>query len=215
MTENKNKETRIVDVAVANLPTEFGNFRAYSFLLDAESSGKEEVLVVLKLPLRNPVPVRIHSQCITGDVMHSMRCDCRSQLKYSLEYINEYGGMIIYLNQEGRGIGLFNKIKAYALQDKGLDTVEANICLGFPVDGRTYEAANAALEWMKEKYGIKEIMLITNNPNKIEQINSVKVAGVIHPESTVTKFNIKYIEAKIRKLGHRYDKRKLTERKKY
>ena len=148
-----------------------------------------------------PVLCRIHSQCITGESFFSMRCDCRYQLTESMSQIAEAGrGLIFYLQQEGRGIGLSNKIRAYKLQDKGLDTVEANHQLGFKEDERTYENISEMVNFL----GIKKIDLMTNNPKKI---NALKSMGVVINQrvplsSNTNKYNEKYISTKIKKLGH-------------
>ena len=148
-----------------------------------------------------PVLSRIHSQCITGESFFSMRCDCRYQLTESLKQIANSGrGVVFYLQQEGRGIGLSNKIKAYSLQDKGLDTVEANHQLGFKEDERTYETVSDMVKFL----AIKSIDLMTNNPKKIKALKDmgVKVNQRIPISSDTNKYNEKYISTKINKLGH-------------
>ena len=149
----------------------------------------------------NQVPlVRIHSECITGDVFGSSRCDCGSQLNQSLEAISEQGGILIYLRQEGRGIGLANKLKAYSLQDKGFDTVDANLELGLPVDGRDYAVAFQILK----HFGLDTIRLMTNNPFKVEAVEmfGVKVLERIPLSIQPTKDNLNYLKTKKEKLGH-------------
>ena len=146
---------------VANLPSRFGSFRVQSF-----KQGEKEHLVIFKQPLEGVVNVRIHSECLTGDAIGSLKCDCRDQLEASLKYIEEHGGMVIYLRQEGRNIGLFNKINAYALQDQGLDTIEANHQLGFKADERTYEI----VDFILAHFGISRINLLTNNPQKLHDL---------------------------------------------
>lgn len=150
--------------------------------------------------LEEPIPVRIHSECLTGDLFGSHRCDCGEQLEASLEYIDDNGGLLIYLRQEGRGIGLINKLKAYELQDKGLDTAEANIHLGFEIDEREYKDALTILQQL----GVKQIKLLTNNPEKIaafENSNIViteRIPLVMKEKSE----NRRYFETKRKLLGH-------------
>ena len=148
-----------------------------------------------------PVLSRIHSQCITGESFFSMRCDCRYQLTESLQQIANIGrGVVFYLQQEGRGIGLSNKIKAYSLQDKGLDTVEANHQLGFKEDERTYETVSGMIKFL----AIKKLDLMTNNPKKIKALKDmgVEVNQRIPLSTDTNKYNEKYISTKINKLGH-------------
>ena len=150
-----------ITVAKAILPTKFGTFTAYAFCID----GKREDFALQKGTVKGKrgVLTRLHSRCLTGDVFHSKRCDCREQLEKSLRLINnEKSGVIIYLNQEGRGIGLFNKIRAYAMQENGFDTFEANVKLGFRPDERHYTDAARIIK----KLGIRSIRILTNNPDK-------------------------------------------------
>lgn len=184
----------------AKLPTRFGDFEVHLF---QESNGKEHlVLAKGKLDRNNAVNVRVHSKCLTGDTFASLRCDCRDQFELSLAYIAKYDGVLIYLDQEGRGIGLSNKIKAYALQDNGLDTVEANRQLGFEDDQRNFKVAADILHY----FGLKRIKLITNNPKKMVGLedNGIKVERIpliIKPN----KHNKKYMETKKKKLNHILD----------
>jgi len=186
-------------IAKAKLPTCFGEFEIYAF---KSNDGKEHVALVHGgIDLANGiVPVRIHSKCLTGDTFCSLRCDCRAQFEASLKIISEQGGILIYLDQEGRGIGLSNKIKAYALQENGADTVEANEQLGFAPDMREYKIAGEILKFFK----ISRIKLITNNPNKLKGLDGdgIKVIERIPLNTTPTKFNEKYLETKKNKMGH-------------
>src|SRR5471032_1561528 len=170
---NKAPVPQLAKVAEADFPTEFGLFRIYGF--EAGYANRVEEAVALRMgDLEHGAPplVRIHSQCLTGDVFHSLRCDCRAQLEIALTSIAREGrGLLIYENQEGRGIGLLNKLRAYELQDHGADTVEANEILGFKADLRSFELPGAILNF----FGLKQIRLLSNNPEKVE---SVERAGV-------------------------------------
>lgn len=190
-------------IAEADLPTRFGQFRIYAFE-GLRQSGTEEA-VVLRIGELNaggaPPLVRIHSQCLTGDVFHSLRCDCRSQLELALDLIvGEYRGLLIYENQEGRGIGLMNKIRAYELQDHGLDTVEANERLGFKADLRDYALPAAILSY----FGVKSVRLLSNNPEKVAALEKDGIAvaertPIIVPALDTT---VGYLRTKREKLGH-------------
>lgn len=176
-------------------PTRFGNF-----VLDVDKCGNL-ILTYGKIKNTLPVLVRIHSKCTTGDVFHSLRCDCGQQLEKSIELIKKEGsGIVMYLDQEGRGIGLLNKIRAYKLQDKGLDTIEANHQLGFEEDLRTYSNAAKILK----KLNVKKIKLITNNPKKLEglQKNGIEIIERIPLITEPNKYNKKYLKTKKKKLGH-------------
>lgn len=190
-------------VAEADFPSRFGHFRIFGFER-ATAAGMEEA-VALRLgdlsPSLGAPLVRIHSQCLTGDVFHSLRCDCRSQLELALDQIVTEGrGLLIYENQEGRGIGLMNKLRAYELQDRGMDTVEANEHLGFEADLRDYALPAAILRW----FGVDQVRLLSNNPDKIAALEAggVKVverAPIIVPPLDTT---AEYLRTKREKLGH-------------
>ena len=187
-------------IETSNLPTDLGEFKVHAFT--EEKQSKDHLVISMgDLLTDEPVLCRIHSQCITGESLFSMRCDCRYQLTESLKQIAASGrGVIFYLQQEGRGIGLSNKIRAYNLQDKGLDTVEANHQLGFKEDERNYEIVSEMITFL----GIKKIDLMTNNPKKIEALKSmnIEVNQRIPLSSDTNKYNEKYISTKIKKLGH-------------
>ena len=187
-------------VADARLPTRFGDYRVVGF----RTANGEELGAVVRGDLegREGVPVRLHSECFTGDVMGSLKCDCRDQLEAALAFIGRSeAGAVLYLPQEGRGIGLVNKIRAYALQDDGRDTVEANLELGFDDDLRTYEVAAA----MVRALGIASVVPLTNNPRKIAGLKNhgVEVVGTIPLRIPPNEHNAFYLETKKRKSGHR------------
>lgn len=187
-------------IAKAKLPTEYGNFSIFAFCNNMDQ--KEHVAIVKgKVAGKNNVPLRIHSECLTGDVFHSLRCDCRAQLDAALKKIARLPrGVVIYMRQEGRGIGLTNKIRAYELQDKGYDTVQANLALGFPSDMRNYDVAAAIIKQLK----IRSIALITNNPDKIGKLLNygVIVKKRIPHEFGKTKYNRAYLAVKKKKMMH-------------
>ncbi len=178
---------------VANLPTKYGNFKIQSF-----KEGIKEHLVIYKEPLNNNPIVRIHSECLTGDTIGSLKCDCGDQLTSALKTINKNTGMVIYLRQEGRDIGLLNKVNAYALQDRGLNTVEANHQLGFEADQRHYEIVETILA----HFDIKSIRLLTNNPLKITSLKHVKITERIPIIIKSNKYNDKYLKTKKDEMGH-------------
>lgn len=187
-------------VAVADLPSRFGDFQICGFISPCD---QKEHTAIIKGDVVNKegVVTRVHSECLTGDVMGSKRCDCRDQLLESLKIIEKEGtGVVLYLRQEGRNIGLTEKIKAYALQDAGLDTIDANIHLGFQPDERDYGIAANILRNLK----IKSIKLLTNNPEKIRQLTD---AGIVIVErlsliTTPTEYSRAYIETKAKRSGH-------------
>jgi GTP cyclohydrolase II len=178
---------------VANLPTKHGDFKIQSF----KESDKEH-LVIFKEPFGDTPIVRVHSECLTGDALGSLKCDCGEQLNFALKTINKEGGMVIYLRQEGRNIGLLNKVNAYALQDKGLDTVEANHQLGFLADERTYEM----VELILHHFGIKKIKLLTNNPKKIESLKNIKIVKRLPIKVGENPHNKEYLKVKREKMDH-------------
>ena len=178
---------------VANLPSRFGDFKVKAF-----KEGEKEHLVIYAKKLEETPIVRVHSECLTGDAIGSLKCDCRDQLEYALSLINEKGGMVIYLRQEGRNIGLLNKINAYALQDKGYNTIEANHQLGFAADERTYEIVTFILH----HFGIKKIRLLTNNPNKINSISDVEIVERLPIIMKSNEYNEAYLDVKRDEMGH-------------
>ncbi len=192
---------QLLKIAEADFPSRFGHFRIFGF--EAHTASGVEESVVLKMgDLRGEAPlVRVHSQCLTGDVFHSLRCDCRAQLELALAMIGEEGrGLLIYEHQEGRGIGLMNKLRAYELQDGGADTVEANEQLGFKADMRDYEMPGAILNYL----GVKKVRFISNNPAKIAALEKAGVRVVeripcqVPPISTTED----YLRVKKEKMGH-------------
>lgn len=188
----------VIKTASASLPTKCGLFKI--IIYKCLSDNREHAVLILG-QLREPVLTRIHSQCLTGDTFFSLRCDCGDQLEKSMKLISKKGnGLILYLNQEGRGIGLTNKIRAYELQDKGYDTIQANEALGFPSDTRSYKVAADILCDL----GVSNIDLLTNNPDKKDQLssNGIKIYKRIALEVKPNKADIKYLEAKKRKMKH-------------
>ncbi len=194
------KRTSVIKVASSTLPTTYGTFQLSIYKsLDAQV---EHAVLLLGDMKKQPLPVRVHSQCLTGDTFFSLKCDCREQLDQSMKKIQRAGrGIILYLNQEGRGIGLANKIKAYALQEKGYDTIAANEILGMPVDGRSYKIAADILK----DIGISRINLLTNNPDKEKQLMSygITIVKSLQLETPVHAVNKKYLATKKNRLGHR------------
>ena len=183
--------------AKVKMPTDFGHFDMYGFTTDYSD---EEIVAIVKGNLKSNPNVRMHSACLTGDIFHSQRCDCGAQLEASMKYIEEHGGMIIYLPQEGRGIGLINKLRAYELIEKGYDTVTANLALGFDEDLRDYHVAAEILKY----FDISEINLLSNNPKKFEGLEDYGIEIVDRIELIVpeTQYNHSYMETKKNKMGH-------------
>ncbi|MFX0185493.1 MAG: GTP cyclohydrolase II, partial [Candidatus Hodarchaeota archaeon] len=166
------------------------------------NKDKEEHIAIIKGDLNNGenILTRVHSACLTGDALGSLRCDCGPQLAQALSMIEKEGnGVVLYMQQEGRGIGLLNKLRAYALQDNGFDTYDANIALGFRPDQRDYEVAGEMLE----KLGVKSIRLITNNPEKIKQLeNYISISERIPLELPIQEYNVDYMQTKKTRFGH-------------
>jgi len=193
---------RLTKVAEADFPTELGVFRIFGF--EAPAGTEIEEAVVLKMgDFTDGAPplVRIHSQCLTGDVFHSLRCDCRAQLEIALTHIAQEGrGLLIYELQEGRGIGLLNKLRAYELQDHGADTIEANQQLGFDSDLRNYELPGAILQF----FGLKAVRLMSNNPEKVEAVEKagVQVVERVPCLADVLDTRLAYLRTKREKMGH-------------
>lgn len=187
-------------VASASLPTELGEFVISGF--EDTETGKEHVVLSMgDVSGDEPVLCRVHSECLTGDALFSMRCDCGPQLQFAMQKIAEAGrGIVLYLRQEGRGIGLLNKIRAYSLQDKGADTVEANEQLGFAADGREYDICKPMLA----HFGVTRVRLLTNNPLKVDALRSqgIDVAERLAIETGHNRHNKDYLSVKMNKMGH-------------
>jgi GTP cyclohydrolase II len=197
------KGLRLEKVAEADFPTQFGFFRIFGFRSVLPSGAVEEAVVLRMgdLATGEPPLVRVHSQCLTGDVFHSLRCDCRAQLEIALETIAREGrGLLIYEHQEGRGIGLLNKLRAYELQDHGADTVEANERLGFDSDLRSYALPGAILQF----FGLKAIRLLSNNPEKVQAVEDAGVAVIerVPCVADVEETRQAYLQTKKEKMGH-------------
>jgi GTP cyclohydrolase II len=200
---SKNGRTVVRNVAHAALPTRYGRFTIYGF----EGNGPQEEAVALvrgNLNGKTAPLVRVHSQCLTGDVLASLRCDCRAQLELSLKKIGQASsGILLYLPQEGRGIGLMNKLRAYELQDGGMDTVEANQELGFAADARDYDFSAQILKQL----GAKRIRLLSNNPEKVRQLEKagIRVVDRVPCQPRVSKTSRAYLQTKKAKMGHILD----------
>jgi len=199
------KNGLLKSVAQAVLPTRYARFTIHGF----EGQGpNQEAVALVRGKIRGPfksrkaVPlVRVHSQCLTGDVLTSLRCDCRAQLELSMKEIGKApAGILLYLPQEGRGIGLMNKLRAYELQDRGLDTVEANESLGFAADARQYDFPAQILR----KLGAREIRLLSNNPEKVRQLEAagIKVVQRVPCQPRISKISRAYLQTKKKKMGH-------------
>ncbi len=193
---------QITKAAEADFPTQFGLFRIHGF--EADAAGRKEEAVALEMGdvAADPPPLmRIHSQCLTGDVFHSLRCDCRAQLEIALRAIAQEGrGLLIYELQEGRGIGLLNKLRAYELQDSGADTVEANEQLGFDSDLRSYDLPGAILR----HFGVRAVRLLSNNPEKVEAVEraGIQVVERVPCVAEVVGSREGYLKTKKEKMGH-------------
>jgi len=183
---------------VANLPTRFGNFKIQAFKEYLSNGCYKEHLAIFTDQIPEVPIVRVHSECLTGDALGSCKCDCGEQLEYALNMVQKYGGLVIYLRQEGRNIGLLNKVNAYSLQDKGLDTVAANHQLGFSADERTYEMVEKVLAYFK----ITKIRLLTNNPKKIESLKGVEIVERLPIIVKANPYNEAYLQTKKSKMGH-------------
>ena len=191
-------------VAEADFPSRFGHFRIYGFEGREDGVVEESVVLLMGDITGDPPLVRVHSQCLTGDVFHSMRCDCGAQLELALRTIASEGrGMVIYEHQEGRGIGLMNKLRAYQLQDQGADTVEANEQLGFEADLRGYEMPGRILR----HFGLRAVRLMSNNPEKIEALEKAGVAVTERVPCLVAPMDSTedYLRTKKEKMGHLLD----------
>ncbi len=200
---SKNGRHSLRSVAQADLPTRYGRFTIYGF----EGRGPQEEAVALvrgNLNGKDAPLVRVHSQCLTGDVLASLRCDCRAQLELSLKKIGQAAsGVLLYLPQEGRGIGLMNKLRAYQLQDGGMDTVEANQELGFAADARDYDFSAQILKQL----GAKKIRLLSNNPEKVRQLEKagIRVVERVPCQPRISKTSRAYLQTKKKKMGHILD----------
>jgi GTP cyclohydrolase II len=194
---------RVRSVAQAELPTRYGRFTIYGF----QGAGPQEEAVALvrgHVYGKTPPLVRVHSQCLTGDVLASLRCDCRAQLELSLKKIGQApSGILLYLPQEGRGIGLMNKLRAYQLQDGGMDTVEANQELGFAADARDYDFSAQILKQL----GARKIRLLSNNPEKVRQLENagIRVVERVPCQPRISKTSRAYLQTKKAKMGHILD----------
>jgi GTP cyclohydrolase II len=193
------------DVAHAELPTRYGRFTIHGF---RGLGPQDEAVALVRGKIRGPFKskkslplVRVHSQCLTGDVLSSLRCDCRAQLELSMKQISQApSGILLYLPQEGRGIGLMNKLRAYELQDEGMDTVEANESLGFAADARDYDFPAQILK----KLGATQIRLLSNNPEKVRQLEEagIHVIERVPCQPRISKISRAYLQTKKKKMGH-------------
>ena len=183
-----------IDISqVASLPTKYGTFKIQAF-----REGNKEHLALFTDDLSDAPIVRVHSECLTGDALGSVKCDCGEQLHFAQALIAKEGGMIIYHRQEGRNIGLLNKVNAYALQDAGFDTVAANHQLGFKADERTYEV----VEFILNHFGIKKLKLLTNNPKKIDSLGDIEIIERLPIQITPNPHNEGYLQVKKEQMGH-------------
>nr|AML79169.1 putative LOV domain-containing protein [Cyanophora paradoxa] len=205
LSRRKAQPIRTNFVAETRLPTHKGFYRVRAYR-DSENTGYEPLAIIYgDVSGRDKIAVRVHDQCMTSEVLGSLKCDCKEQLDYAMEYIRDNGpGVVIYLQQEGRGIGLANKIAAYAMQEKGYDTVDANRVLGLPDDARDYRCVVDILNDLD----VDSIVLITNNPRKVDQLTNlgVEVVGRIPVILPCTQYNVNYLVAKAARMGHVVDR---------
>lgn len=190
--------------AKSNIPTDFGMFTFYAFSENENDWNPHLVWVAQKTDFTNIVNVRFHSECITGEVFHSKKCECGQQLDAAMKFVSENGGIIIYLRQEGRNIGIINKLKAYSLQEQGFDTVEANLRLGLPADGRNFDVAIEMLKILE----VSEVNLLTNNPEKLKVFNNsgILLNKRISLEIESNPANVSYLTTKKDYFGHLLEK---------
>lgn len=189
--------------AEANVPTEHGTFRMIAFAENAEDWMPHMAIVAENTDLSSAVNVRFHSECITGEVFHSQKCECGQQLDAAMKFIHENGGIIVYLRQEGRNIGIINKLKAYSLQEKGLDTVQANLELGLPADDRNFGVAIDILN----NLGVKKVNLLTNNPEKVRYVeqSNIELNSRIPLQIPANENSKGYLQTKKNFFGHLLD----------
>ncbi len=189
--------------AEANVPTEYGQFRMIAFSEDESNWMPHMAIVSDSTDFSKTVNVRFHSECITGEVFHSKKCECGQQLDAAMQYTHENGGIIVYLRQEGRNIGIINKLKAYALQEQGLDTIQANLQLGLPADDRDFGVAIDILNLL----GVKEINLLTNNPEKLKYVenSAIKLVSRIPLQIKSNEVSRDYLKIKKDQFGHLLD----------
>ena len=189
--------------AEANVPTEYGNFRMIAFSEESTNWMPHMAIVAENTDFSNPVNIRFHSECITGEVFHSQKCECGQQLDSAMKYMQENGGIIIYLRQEGRNIGIINKLKAYSLQEKGFDTVAANLELGLPADDRNFDIAIEILNILD----VKSINLLTNNPEKVKFVeqSNITLNSRIPLQIPANDSSRSYLQTKKDYFGHLLD----------
>lgn len=189
--------------AEANVPTEYGNFRMIAFSEESTNWMPHMATIAENTDFSNPVNVRFHSECITGEVFHSQKCECGQQLDSAMKYMQENGGIIIYLRQEGRNIGIINKLKAYSLQEKGFDTVAANLELGLPADDRNFDIAIEILNILD----VKSINLLTNNPEKVKFVeqSNITLNSRIPLQIPANDSSRSYLQTKKDYFGHLLD----------
>lgn len=195
--------------AEANVPTEHGNFRMIAFSEDESDWMPHLAIIAENTDFSQPINVRFHSECITGEVFHSKKCECGQQLDTAMKYMHKHGGMIVYLRQEGRNIGIINKLKAYSLQEKGFDTVEANLELGLPADDRNFSVAIDILNILE----VTDINLLTNNPEKIKVVenSTIHLNKRIPIQIDSTHYSAAYLKVKKDFFGHLLENEKEKE----